>query len=204
MTLGAIRERAEQAIDVVLLVIAAALLYSAPLVLSDSFDWVRRTTSESAAQGVGGAWVARLGFLVFAAAVWRITAFTFSGLARFAFRIFAICLVAVAAFAARPWDAALPYDTTEDLLHSIAASLMGFAFVAGVVIVLLSERRRRWWALDIALIVIATAIPLLMSGDLDVDGALQRLMFGASFVWFALARTIRARSIADDTPLRSR
>jgi hypothetical protein len=37
--------------------------------MPESYDWIEHTTSESAAQGVEGAWLARLGFLSFGLAV---------------------------------------------------------------------------------------------------------------------------------------
>lgn len=40
-----------------------ALLALAPLALPESYSWIELGTSESAAQGVEGAWVARAGFV---------------------------------------------------------------------------------------------------------------------------------------------
>jgi TRAP-type C4-dicarboxylate transport system permease small subunit len=51
------------------LVASALALALAPLLLPTSYSWVAHTTSESAAQGVPGSWLARVGFLVFGAAV---------------------------------------------------------------------------------------------------------------------------------------
>jgi hypothetical protein len=39
-------------------------LASAPALMPPGYSWVSKTTSESAAQGVQGAWLARLGFVL--------------------------------------------------------------------------------------------------------------------------------------------
>ena len=51
------------------MVVSVAALAVAPAFMPAGYDWVRHTTSESAAQGLAGAWVARLGFVAFGLAV---------------------------------------------------------------------------------------------------------------------------------------
>jgi hypothetical protein len=48
-------------------------------------------------------------------------------------------MVATAAFSARSWETAVPFDGTEDSLHSVTATAMVFAFTLGVVLVLISN-----------------------------------------------------------------
>jgi hypothetical protein len=43
---------------------SAAALAAAPALMPPSYSWISHTMSESAAQGVSGAWLARLGFLL--------------------------------------------------------------------------------------------------------------------------------------------
>jgi hypothetical protein len=52
-----------------LYLVAILSLALAPLLMPAGYDWVRHTTSESAAQGLDGAWLARLGFVAFGLAV---------------------------------------------------------------------------------------------------------------------------------------
>lgn len=47
------------------LAVSALALLLAPLLMPASYSWVLHTTSESAAQGVRGAWLARVGLLLF-------------------------------------------------------------------------------------------------------------------------------------------
>ena len=48
---------------------SAAALAMAPALMPAGYSWVSQTTSESAAQGLSGAWLARLGFLLFGLSV---------------------------------------------------------------------------------------------------------------------------------------
>ncbi|HET9901772.1 MAG TPA: hypothetical protein VFR46_12025 [Actinomycetes bacterium] len=53
------------------LALSAIALGAAPALMPDDYSWIGHTTSESAAQGVSGAWLARLGFLLFGlSAIW--------------------------------------------------------------------------------------------------------------------------------------
>ena len=56
------------------LVISATCLLLAPALMPESYSWIQHTTSESAAQGVEGAWLARLGFVTFGLGVLWLTA----------------------------------------------------------------------------------------------------------------------------------
>lgn len=58
------RERRSEAGPIALFVVSAVCLATAPLLLPSSYSWVVQTTCESAAQGVEGAWLARMGFLL--------------------------------------------------------------------------------------------------------------------------------------------
>src|SRR5690606_27614171 len=99
---------------------------------------------------------------------------------------FGSCLFAVAAFSLRSWQAGAPFDRTEDMLHSVAATVMGFAFALGVM-------AARWWpgrparfrVLDVVAIAASVAIPLAMSASTGYTGALQRAMFAIAYLWYA-------------------
>lgn len=173
-----------------LLLASLLALLLAPTQMPASYDWLQHTTSESGAQGVAGAWLARLGFLLFGLAVLAETAVLhkiWPVPVRFFLGAFGVCLTAVAAFSARPWLPNLPYDPVEDWLHSFFATGMGFAFALGV--------GWRWWqrpwqakmrAVDLVVVGTAVFIPLAMSLLPNWDGLLQRLMFSVAYCWFGL------------------
>ncbi len=98
---------------IVLLVVSAVALAVAPAVMPAGYDWVAHTTSESAAQGLEGAWIARLGFVAFGLAVLSLAAGaapTWGWGAVWMHAAFGVCLVATAAFSARPWWDGAPFD----------------------------------------------------------------------------------------------
>jgi hypothetical protein len=107
---------------------------------------------------------------------------------------FGALMTAAAAFSHRPWQAGVPFDRTEDLLHSVAATGMGLAFAAGVVAVALERARRRRGlrVLDVMAVAAAVAIPLAMSAASSAGGLLQRLMFAVAYAWY-VAEAVRAR-----------
>jgi hypothetical protein len=97
-------------------------------------------------------------------------------------------MAAAAAFSHRPWQPGRDFDSTEDLLHSVAATGMGFAFAAGVVATAVVAARRgdrRRTALDVVAVVASLVLPLAMGVLPQVDGVLQRLMFAVAYAWYA-------------------
>jgi hypothetical protein len=133
---------------VVLACLAASLiaLGVAPAVMGAGYSAVDHTTSDSAAQRLDGAWAGRLGFLAFGFGVfWLAVAAARHWTARRASRSRPV---------RRPDDhgggvphpaveSRRPYDGVEDLLHSVGATAMGFAFVAGMVLVGVQRLRAR-------------------------------------------------------------
>jgi hypothetical protein len=99
-----------------------------------------------------------------------------------------------AAYSHRPWLPGVPFDSFEDLLHSVTATTMGTAFAVGVVLV--SSRRPNTARLDrtvdgVALLA-SVAIPLAMSQDTGYPGLLQRCMFLIAYVWYGRETLHRA------------
>ncbi|SFR37071.1 DUF998 domain-containing protein [Halogeometricum limi] len=172
----------------------------APLFVPAGYSWVAHTTSESAAQGVTGAWVARLGFLLFGLAVVRLAVERRSDWGRLAavFHFgFGLSMVTTATFSTRAWDPAVPFDPVEDAAHSVAATAVGFCFAFGV----LAFVYRRWTAgrpvrrLDFSALFATVAVPASMAVFAGYAGVLQRSMFALAYVWYL--RECRVHS--DDT-----
>lgn len=169
---------------------SALLLAFAPRAMPAGYSWLAHTTSESAAQGVNGAWLARLGFVLFGLSVLLLILVRRRvwGPAAVLHGAFGLFMVAVGVFSARSWVPDAAFDRTEDLMHSVAASAMGFAFALGVVVTLLRERpavRQRRWPLDVTALVASVVVPLAMYVLPELTGALQRVMFLVAYVWYA-------------------
>lgn len=176
-----------------LIAIAAGLLGLglAPLAMPPSYNWIVNSISESGAQQLPGAWVARGGFLLFGlgivltavvrARVWQVLATSFLA-------AFGVLMISCAAFSTHQWDAAAPFDPTESLLHSAAATLMGFCYGIGVLIVAILDRTMSVAHRVLSYVAVASSVVLPISVGLlpFVGGVLQRLMFAIAFVWFTV------------------
>jgi len=120
----------------VLLAASVALIAIAPAVVPDGYSVIEHTTSESAAQLVAGSRAARTGFVCLGLAVlWLARARSrdrgWGPAGTIAHLLFGICMLGTAVFAARSWETSAPYDTTEDLLHSVAYLWYGTESLSG-------------------------------------------------------------------------
>lgn len=187
---------------------SAAALAIAPVQLPDGYSWLSMTTSESAAQRIDGAWLARLGFVAFGLSVAVLARHRVQMWGLWSARFhtsFGVFMVAAAAFSTRAWDPAVGFDPTEDVLHSVTATAMGFAFAAGIVAALVQARRQmssRPMVFDVVAVAASVVIPLGMTAWPGVDGALQRLMFAVAYAWYAV-EAVRGRSAAGWTKVPS-
>ncbi|MCU0649488.1 MAG: DUF998 domain-containing protein [Gemmatimonadaceae bacterium] len=190
-------ERAQQVTILLLLVASAVAFLMAPTAIAPSYSWVRHSISESAAQGLVGAWVARSGFLLFGSAVlWLAAALRprWHRRGSVALGTFGAMMLGTAAYSHRPWLPGVPFDAAEDLLHSATASIMGVAFATGVVLVGAGRRNasRLDRTVDALALVASMAIPLGMSQWTAYTGLLQRSMFLIAYIWYG-RETIRWR-----------
>lgn len=185
-----IAPRRRAGIILVMLVGSMLSLAIAPLLMPASYSMVANAISESAAQGVDNAWVARVGFLLLGFGVLLVV-----GLAgprwgiwgRVAFRVYGVAMIGNAAFSHMPWED-VPYVAFEDTLHSATASATGMSFVAGVLVVMLRRGPGHIYAraFDGLVLVAAVGIPMLMFNVESMAGLLQRCMFGIAYLWFVL------------------
>lgn len=159
------------------------------MIMPTDYSWTAHFVSESAAQGVEGAWLARLGFFLFGMGVLWLAPKQRGEWGRWATRFhrsFGVFMIAAAVFSTRPWDPRMPYDPTEDLLHSIAATGLGFSFTFGVVAIVIrrmnDELPVRWF--DGVAIAAMIALPLGIVIWTDLAGGLQRLIFIVAYVWY--------------------
>lgn len=173
-----------------LLLLSMVALGTAPRLMPSGYSWLRHTTSESAAQGVPGAWLARLGFLSLGFAVLWMSVHlrgAWPPPVRWMFAAFGVLMVSTAAFSIRPWWPEAAFDPVEDALHSVTATALGFAFAFGAALRFLhrgGDATGR--VLDILAVSAAIAIPLAMTAFPEWDGMLQRGMFAIAYLWFAL------------------
>lgn len=173
-----------------LLVGSVVSVVIAPLLMPSSYSIVEHSISESAAQGVEGAWLARLGFMMFGLAVLLLASLAgyrwgvWGGIAH---RVWGVSMIGAAVFSHMPW-LDTPYDVFEDTLHSIASFAVGMSFIVGVLLVTFRRgpgnglmRVFDWIAMGIALVV----PPIMFNVD-GVAGVVQRAMFAVAYLWYGL------------------
>ena len=196
------RQRRQMAVAVMAMLMASAVCVAiAPMLMPDSYSVVEHSISESAAQGVQDAWLARLGFLLLGFAVLvsaSIAGERWGVWGRLVHRAYGVSMFGVAAFAHMPWED-VPYDAFEDFLHSVAAYGIGFCFTAGVLIVTFRRGHgmRSARVFDWIAILAALVIPMMMFNVTGVAGLVQRIMFGIGYLWYGLEAIQAARP--DDT-----
>jgi hypothetical protein len=175
---------------IILLVLSALLLTVAPLAMPAGYSWRIHSISESAAQGLPFAWIARLGFVLYGLAVLKLSwgmKNCWSLVTRWLGFVFAFSLFGAALFSHRPWLPEVPADPREDLLHSIAASGMGTAFCIGVAWRLFTRERvdRIGRVFDTVALLVAICVSIFLGISTGCDGLAQRLMFIFGYLWFA-------------------
>lgn len=169
------------------LITSALLLTAAPLTVAQGYDWRKHSISQSAAQGVRHAWVARAGLFLLGpgAGTQSLAAPDLAIGARVGLGVFGLAMACSALWSTRPWSGTATFDERQDRRHSLAARTAGAAYVVAVVSQMLVGLQRgqgsgtlTWLAL-----VTAVACPLLGARVASIAGAAQRLMFGICYGW---------------------
>lgn len=192
------REQLAAAAVAVAFVVSGVCLAIAPSLMPESYSWVRHAISETAAQGVARAWVAKLGFVLSASAILLLAAnrgLGWGARSRSVHRLYAALVFGLAAFSLKPWTAG-SFNEFEDVVHSVLAPAAGVVFTIGVLLV--SARRapaaRLARLLDWVVVIAMVMLPLVMLGVSSVAGAAQRAVVLVGYVWY-VAEAIRvARS----------
>ncbi len=182
-------------------VASAASVALAPLLLPAGYSIVAHSISESAAQATTGAWLGRAGLgLLGAAGLLLATPISRgSRWARLGMLCFGVGLIASAVWSHAPWLPHLPSDPAEDMLHSLASSVVGVGIVSATLALTLRspDRVGRWFSL--VTLIVSCLAPALMATDSAHAGLWQRLMFGTAMVWLIAASCIRGEPRAPRT-----
>jgi len=182
-------DRLQSKIIVASFIVSATSLFLAPPLMPEPYSWITHTISESAAQGVDGAWLARFGFTMFGLAViWLATVerHRWGRLGSAVHGAFGVSMFAIALFSHRPFQEDVPFDVVEDTVHSAAATAVGFAFAFGVLAVALRLRHAGGGVRfrDVVALMASVVIPMGMTVWPELAGLLQRGMFLIAYVWY--------------------
>ena len=172
-----------------LIIVSVVALLLAPLLMPSSYDWIRHTTSESGAQGIAGAWLARLGFVLYGMAVLLLVSVkkAWGAASRFIHSLFGLGMIGNAIFSSQTWLSELPFDAMEDTLHSWMSGLVGTAFTVGVLVVFFQRNRSDGLAklFDMVAVLVSVVVTLIMFSDVEgIAGFVQRVMFAVSYLWY--------------------
>lgn len=170
------------------IVLASMAIIVLPWATATGYDSLRHSISELAAQDAPHAWAMRLGFIalglgVAADALGRLRAAPLVGVA---FLVFAGGMVMAGIWSHRPIDPAAPFDARQDALHSVGATLAGFAFAAGALAQARAEVRLARRAACLGAFVAALGLPLAMLAWPMFGGLAQRAMFAICFAWLVV------------------
>ena len=178
------------AYSIILLLLASAFcVIAGTMAMPDGYVWLKHSISESAAQGMEAAWVARFSFLLYGCAVLWLVVSLRSVWARSVYwmhMVFALSMIGTAAFSHKPWIEGVPFDAFEDFLHSLTATGMGFAFSFGVLFRFLQRKggERLNKLFDIAALAVATISTPMGIMLPSIPGLIQRIMFAVAYLWY--------------------
>jgi peptidoglycan/LPS O-acetylase OafA/YrhL len=103
-------------------------------------------------------------------------------------------MLTVAAFSTKQWDPYVQFNELENTLHSVSASVMGFFYGIGVLLVILAEKSvsRAMKILGWVAVLTSIAMPILSGVVPEFGGVFQRLMFAIAITWF-IVQVVRVR-----------
>ena len=160
-----------------------ATLLAGPWLSLPGYSWLSDDLGTLGAQGMPNAWVRNGGFMVFgtgiAVAAWLTRARHL--VISMALALYGRGIVGAGAFSAFPAEPMLPRDAWEDQIHRTFAAQAGICFAIAAFARLNASAGAdllSWIGL-----IAAVALPIAMLAASDWAGALQRRMFGISFVW---------------------
>jgi len=171
------------------------IMFALPFYSVDTYSIIENTTSHLGAQSSPNAWIMNISFILVG-----ITCIleAWLHLRRFLFHkillsIFGLSLMLTGIFHHAPIIDGFIFNSIEDKLHSIFATIVGFSFTIYAVSSAFIEKTVRYRIIDIAVGFTATILSVLMSCLPNYSGIWQRAIFVISFVWliFMLER-IRA------------
>lgn len=168
----------------IILIVLAILI--GPYFSDPQYDWVQHTTSQLGGQTMPKAWIMNLGFVAYGCGIIVNSAFNWqrAKLINLAAIGFGVGLIGSAVWSAQPIPPLPPINAVEDQFHSFFSTFVGFGFAATTTAAIFGPGGRLKDPLSWIGLLASVAIPTLMFAFPLWDGALQRVMFAISFVWF--------------------
>ena len=155
---------------------------------ADTYSIIKNTTSHLGAQSTPNAWLMNAAFVIVGIAC---VLEAWLHLGRFWFHkillsIFGLSLAFTGIFHHAPIIEDVIFNSLEDRLHSIFATIVGFSFTIYAISSAFIEKAVKHRIIDIAVGFTATILSLLMIYLPDYSGIWQRAIFIITFIWLIL------------------
>lgn len=156
----------------------------APWFSHPGYDWRMHTTSELAGQAMPNAWIMALGFAGFGLGVLAVAWLERMRPVAIVCALFGVLMIAVAFVPGAPIPQVLGVNRMLDFGHSVLSAALGGSFALACALALFAPGGQRGDSLSWVGLAASVALPLGMANLPEWDGALQRLLFAISALWF--------------------
>jgi hypothetical membrane protein len=171
-----------------------AVIFIAHFYAPPGYIWTRNTISELVSQGHNQKWIMQVGFIGFGllltgALAWRSSILGRVNSPDIPILLYGLSILVTGIFCAAPFDNSLSHSVKEAEIHSLFATIAGFALVVGIVWHLIVSPDKR--SFHLVFILLVTGISILFglaeSGELPIGkGIIQRSLYLVSFTWLVL------------------
>lgn len=162
------------------------VMFVLPFYSADTYSIIKNTTSHLGAQSANNAWIINVTFVLVGIScvleAWlHLGKFWFH---RILLSIFGLSLVFTGIFHHAPIiEGVVIFNSLEDRLHSIFATIVGFSFTIFAISSAFIEKAVKHRIIDISVGFTATILSVLMLYLPDYSGIWQRAIFIISFTW---------------------
>lgn len=156
-----------------------------PYYSAEGYSMFKHTTSHLGAQNTPNAWIMNIVFCLLGIACILEGLFHLRQywVHKILLTIFGVGLILVGIFQHAPIVEEIPYNLSEDKMHSLFATVVGLSFTIFAISAAFIEKTNTKRILALLVGLIATGLSILMFSVIDFAGLWQRLMFIISFAW---------------------
>jgi hypothetical membrane protein len=161
------------------------VIFILPYFSAEGYSILKHTTSHLGAQNTPNAWIMNLVFCLLGLACILEAWFHLKRywVHKILLTIFGAGLILTAFYQHAPIIEGIPYSLSEDAMHSLFATIVGFSFTLFAFSAAFIERTNKRRILAIMIGLAATGLSVLIFNVADLAGIWQRLMFIVSFAW---------------------
>ncbi|QUH26203.1 DUF998 domain-containing protein [Serpentinicella alkaliphila] len=166
-------------------VILLLVMFILPFYGAEGYEIAKNTTSQLGAQNTPNSWIMNVTFCILGIGtiVEAHIHLKRYWVHKILLTLFGLGLISTGIFQHAPIIDGIPYSLTEDKLHSLAASVVGFSFTMFAFSTAFIEKNNKRRILAIIKGLISIFLSILMFQVTDYTGIWQRIMFITAFAW---------------------